>query len=57
MKLITKNAERTEELKKIIEPIQDWINKYGCPHDVLIIEQGHAKFYSGELSIILKMLD
>lgn len=52
-----RNIERREALEEIIEPIQDWINKYGTPHDVLIIQQGNAQLYSGELSIQLKILD
>ena len=51
------NEERRVELEKIIEPIQEWINEYGTPHDILIIQQGNAQLYSGELSIILKLRD
>ena len=51
------NQKRLEELKKIIKPIEEYMNKYCSPHDILVIEQGRAKLYSGELSIPLEILD
>ena len=51
------NQNRREELEKIIEPLQEWINEWGTPHDILIIQQGNAQLYSGELSIQLKIRD
>lgn len=51
------NEIRTEELKKIIEPLQEWINEYGTPHDKLIITQGNVEFVSGEFGIPLKIRD
>lgn len=55
--IMTLNQKRREELEKIIEPIQEWINEWGTPHDILIIQQGNAQLYSGELSIPLKIRD
>lgn len=54
---MTINQKRREELEKIIEPIQEWINEWGTPRDILIIQQGNAQLYSGELSIPLKIWD
>ena len=51
------NQVRREELEKIIEPIQEWINEWGTPHDILVIQQGNVSLYSGELSIQLKLRD
>lgn len=50
------NRLRTEELKKVIKPIEEFMNKYCCPHDKLIVEQGHAELLSGELCIPLEVL-
>lgn len=51
------NATRKEELQKIIKPIEEFINKYCCPHDIIVITQGSAKIFSGEVVIPLKLLD
>ena len=51
------NTTRMAELQKIIKPIEDYMNKYCCPHDMLVIQQGRAELFSGELSIPLEILD
>jgi hypothetical protein len=51
------NRERSEELKKIIKPLELYMNKYCCPHDILIVTQGRAELFSGELSILLEIPD
>lgn len=51
------NKRRLAELEKIKKPLEDFINKYCCPHDTLIITQGHIELLSGEIVIPLKLLD
>jgi hypothetical protein len=51
------NTIRMTELQKIIKPIEDYMNKYCCPHDMLVIQQGNAQLFSGELSIQLEVQD
>ena len=51
------NKEKIESLRKIIEPIEQWINENACPHDKLIITQGNVEFTSGEFGIPLKIKD
>lgn len=51
------NREKIESLRKIIEPIEEWINENACPHDKLIITQGNVEFTSGEFGIPLKIKD
>lgn len=51
------NREKIESLRKIIEPIEEWINENACPHDKLIITQGNVEFVSGEFGIPLKIRD
>ena len=51
------NREKIESLRKIIEPIEEWINENACPHDKLIITQGNVEFTSGEFGIPLKIRD
>ena len=56
-KLAKLNERRSEELKKIIKPIEDYMNKWCCPHDMLIIQQGRAELFSGNLSMPLEIPD
>ena len=51
------NKQRRAELEKLKEPIEDFINKWCCPHDTLIVQQGHIELLSGEIVIPLKLLD
>ena len=51
------NKEKIESLRKIIEPIEQWINENACPHDKLIITQGNVEFTSGEFGIPLDIKD
>ena len=54
---VRRNKERQEALEKIIKPLQEYMNDWCTPHDILIIQQGNAQLYSGELSIILEIRD
>jgi hypothetical protein len=51
------NKTRIEELEKIKKPIEDFLNKFCCPHDTLIATQGHMELLSGEIAIPLEILD
>jgi len=51
------NKQRTEELQKIIKPIEEFMNKYCCPHDMLVIQQGFVQLLSGEVGIPLEIPD
>lgn len=51
------NKLRSEELQKIIKPIEEFMNKYCCPHDTLLVTQGHAELLGGEIGIPLEILD
>ena len=51
------NKQRSEELQKVIKPIEEFMNKWCCPHDILIIQQGRAELFSGNLSIPLEVPD
>lgn len=51
------NELRREQLAKAMQPIEEFMNTHCSPHDVLIISQGRASLFSGELSIKLEVLD
>jgi hypothetical protein len=43
--------------REALKPLEEFVNKYCCPHDIIVIEQGHVSIYSGEMAIPLKLLD
>lgn len=43
--------------KEAVKPLEVFVNKYCCPHDIIVVQQGSAEFYSGEIVIPLKLLD
>jgi hypothetical protein len=51
------NKQRLEELLKLKKPLEDFMNKYCCPHDMLIVTQGHVELLSGEVAFPLEILD
>jgi len=52
-----KNLYTTEEFKKVCQPVVDFLNKYGCPHSIVIITQTHAELLSGECGVPFEPLD
>lgn len=48
---------RKEDFEKLAKVAEDFINKWGDPHSVIIIEQGGIQFYMGEMALPLKVLD
>jgi hypothetical protein len=51
------NDEKMAAFKEAVKPLEEFVNKYCCPHDIIVIEQGHASVYSGEMAVPLKLLD
>ena len=49
--------DKIKELKKASESLIDFMNKYCCPHDVVIVQQGHIELLNGEIGIPTKILD
>ena len=49
--------KRKDEFKALAKVAEDFINKWGDPHSVIIIEQGGIRFYEGEIGMPLKVLD
>ena len=47
----------TEALKVASVPMVDFVNKWCCPHDTIIIQQGHVELLSGEITFPTKILD
>ena len=52
-----KENEKMKELEKASKPLVDFVNKYCCPHDIIIIQQGNVQIFNGEISIPTKILD
>ena len=51
------SKQRMEAFEKLKEPLENFVNKWCCPHDTLIVTQGHMELLSGEMAIPLKILD
>ena len=49
--------ERREKFEEVVKPLEDFINKYGCPHDTIIINQLGAEFVCGEIGVAFKLRD
>lgn len=49
--------KREEEFKALAKVAEGFINKWGNPHSVIIVEQGSIMFYVGEMGISLKIPD
>ena len=49
--------QRREEFKEACKPLEEFINKWGCPHDTIIIDQCGAEFKCGEIGIPFKLRD
>lgn len=43
-----RNHERMAALEVAAQPMVEFVNKYCCPHDVVIIQQGSVELYSGQ---------
>jgi len=52
-----KNKKRMKEFKKACKKMEKFINKYGCPHDTIIITQTGTEFKTGEIGIPFKIRD
>lgn len=46
-----------DEFKKALMPAVDWLQKHGCPHDKVIIQQDGAEFVSGEIAFSVEVPD
>lgn len=49
--------QKREEFEKLKKPLEDFMNKWCCPHDTLIVAQGHMELLNGEIAIPLEILD
>ena len=49
--------QKREEFEKLKKPLEDFMNKWCCPHDTLIVVQGHMELLNGEIGIPLEILD
>ena len=45
------NEERMAALEEAVKPMLEFVNKYCCPHDIVVVEQGRVELYSGEIAI------
>ena len=49
--------ERRKDFEKLGELAEQFINKWGDPHSVIVIEQGSIVFYEGEIGMPLEIPD
>lgn len=52
-----KDEKRIQEFIEACKPLEKFINKYGCPHDTIIITQDGAEFKTGEIGIPFRLRD
>ena len=49
--------DKFEELKQAVQPVLDFLYKYGDPHATVIVEMGFAKVAQGAMGIPLQIRD
>ena len=40
-----------------IKPVKEFMDKWCCPNDILVVQQGSAELYSGEIAIPMEVAD
>ena len=55
MNMMTK--QQIEELKELAQPLCDWLNKNGTPHDTIIVTQAHVEALCGMGAAPFELLD
>ena len=51
------NKPNMEEFEKITRPVIEWLNKNGCPHDLIRIDCVGAELLSLEIGYSLETTD
>lgn len=46
-----------EEFKKVTQPVIEWLQNNGCPHDVILIKYDSAEMLSGEMAYSVEVPD
>ena len=49
--------QRKEDFEQLAQIAENFINKWGTPHSVVIIHQGGIQLYDGEMAMPLKIPD
>lgn len=49
--------QRNKDFEQLAKIAENFINKWGNPHSVVVIDQGGIQFYEGEIALPLKILD
>lgn len=49
--------ENIEQMKKVAEPLHEFICKYGDPHSAIVVKQDGVQFLSGEMFAPLEVPD
>lgn len=45
------SKKKMELLEEASKPLVEFVNKYCCPHDIIVVEQGHVSILNGEMHI------
>ena len=46
-----------EEFKKVTQPVIEWLQKNGCPHDYILIECASAELLNGKKGYSVEVPD
>lgn len=49
--------KQMEEFTELVKPLYSWLQDNLCPHDMIIIEGGHARVISDHMGIPLEVRD
>jgi hypothetical protein len=51
------SKEDLKDFEQTMRPAVEWLQKHGCPHDKVIIQQDGAEFVSGEMAFPVEVPD
>lgn len=54
---VVKKDNKLEEFKEVTEPVVNWLQKNGDPHQKIIITLDSAELVSGEMGYSVEVLD
>lgn len=46
-----------EELRKAAQPLVDYINNHGCPHDMVVVQQDGVQVFNGVMGVPFPVRD
>ena len=54
--MLNKNI-KSEEFKEVCKPLVEYMQKYCCPHDTVLVTQSDAELVSGQMCVQFEVKD